>query len=83
MNALGIYLLISLFFVLATLVEFAVVLVLARFCPQYGDKENVKINESMKTSTKSFKKKPWAISSQINIQDAENAEITKFIQGTD
>ena len=77
MNALGIYLIISLFFVLATLVEFAVVLVLARFCPQYGDKENAKINESEKTNTRGFKKKSWAVSSQTNIQDAESNEIIK------
>ena len=80
MNALGIYLLVSLFFVLATMVEFAIVLVLARFYPKTDDKDDQKKNENTKTRKRSFKKL-WShskiSSSLVNIKHAEVSPIIK------
>ena len=81
MNALGIYLLVSLFFVLATMVEFAVVLVLARFYPKTDDNDAQKNKENNKTRKRSLKKKFWPYSkmssSHVNIKEAEGNPIIK------
>ena len=76
LNALGIYLLVSLFFVLATMVEFAVVLVLERFYPRNGEnKEANKKHRNKQTRRTNLKKKFLSYSkskaSLFNLQDAE------------
>ena len=89
LNALGIYLLVSLFFVLATMVEFAVVLVLARFYPiMEENNETNKKERSKQTRGRNLKKYFWSYSktkaSLFNLQDAEKnrnvkEKITKSI----
>ena len=76
LNALGIYLLVSLFFVLATMVEFAVVLVLERFYPRNEEnKEANKKHRNKQTRRTNLKKKFLSYSkskaSLFNLQDAE------------
>ena len=77
MNALGIYLLVSLFFVLATMVEFAVVLVLDRYYPKDDNKESQKRHDKTKARRRNAKKNFWSRTKGylMNFQDAENNSI--------
>ena len=73
---MGIYLLVSLFFVLATMVEFAVVLVLARFYPRIEENKERNTKQGNKQTRKpNLKKKFWTYSKTkaclFNLQDAE------------
>ena len=77
MNALGIYLIFSLFFVLATMVEFAVVLVLERYYPKDDNKECQKWHDKTKSRRRKARKSFWSRTkgSLMNFQDAENISI--------